>query len=282
MRIMRRMALLSVAVMTVAMAAGAGGTASAETAVPGEMVVYRAGEAVPESELVDLGPPSELGGVVLEGDPKISARVDYANNGITGGVFQATTGKILVHFPFTEHATVLVGTVKVTDQWGNSATLTAGDSYFIQKGSDIIWEVNGPMVQKSFYNWTATPENPSPMRVYLKDSEVPQSELVDLGPPSNLGGVVLSGDPKISARMDYVNGPAAAGVFQATKGDILVKFPFTEHATVLNGSVTITDQTGKKHKFMPGDAYLIRQNTTVLWQVGGGKVQKSFFNIVEQ
>jgi uncharacterized protein len=253
------------------------------SAATAQMIVYRAGEKVPQAELVDLGPPAGLGGTVLEGDPKISARIDYAQGHLLAGVFQATRGKVLIHFPFTEHATILNGEVELTDAWGNSAHLGAGDSYFIRQGSIILWEVRGERVQKTFFN-RATENNPSPapMVIYKVHNEVAQLELTDLGPPANLGGTVVSGDPKISARIDYGDGIATAGVFQATRGDVLVDFPFTEHATVIKGAVTLTDNTGQTVRLSPGDSYLIKQDSVIFWQVARSFVQKSFFNVVEE
>jgi uncharacterized cupin superfamily protein len=245
------------------------------------MIVYRAGDEVPQSELIDLGPPAGLGGLVLEGDPKIAARVDYAEGALLAGVFQATRGKVLIHFPFSEHATILHGEVELTDEWGNSARLRPGDSYFITQGSNIVWEVRGRRVQKTFFNRTTGFDAPAPMIVYQKREEIAQSELIDLGPPEGLGGTVLSGDPKISARIDYGDGPATAGVFQATRGDVAILFPFTEHATVIQGAVTLTDETGRTARLDPGDSYLIKQNSSILWQVSRKLVQKSFFNVVE-
>ena len=245
------------------------------------MVVYKAGEPVSDSQLSDLGAPADLGGTVLDGDPKISARVDHAHDGVLAGVFQATRGKVLIHFPFTEHATILEGEVRLTDQWGNRHSLQAGDSYFIRQGSDILWEVRGPRVQKSFFNRTEPSDSPAPMIVYDAHDEVAQSEFVDLGAPEGLGGTVVSGDPQISARIDYADGPAAAGVFQATRGDVQIGFPFTEHATVLSGAVTLTDETGTQQRLRAGDSYLIRQTSSIFWQVGQSRVQKSFFNVVE-
>jgi uncharacterized protein len=254
----------------------------AAVASPPQMIVYRAGERVPESELVDLGPPEGLGGLVLEGDPKISVRVDYAQGNLLAGVFQATRGKVLIYFPFTEHATILNGEVELTDLWGNSAHLGAGDSYFITQGSIILWEVSGDRVQKTFSNRTMENDEPAPMVIYKKGDEVAQSELMDLGPPEGLGGTVLSGDPKISARIDYADGIAAAGVFQATRGDVLIDFPFTEHATVIKGAVTLTDETGQTVTLLPGDSYLIKQDSLIYWHVARSFVQKSFFNVVEE
>src|SRR5438034_1288094 len=112
----------------------------AATAAPVQMIVYRAGEKVPESELFDLGPPEGLGGAVLAGDPKISARIDYGDGPATAGVFQATRGEVQIHFPFTEHATVIEGAVTLTDETGQTARLGPGDSYLIKQDSSIFWQ----------------------------------------------------------------------------------------------------------------------------------------------
>jgi uncharacterized cupin superfamily protein len=120
------------------------------------------------------------------------------------------------------------------------------------------------------------------MVIYKKRDAVAQSELTDLGPPEDLGGTVVSGDPKISARIDYGDGIATAGVFQATRGDVLIDFPFTEHATVIDGAVTLTDETGQTATLGPGDSYLIKQDSLILWHVARRFVQKSFFSVVEE
>jgi uncharacterized protein len=247
----------------------------------GTMIVYRAGEKVRESELADLGAPGNLGGTVLEGDPMISARIDYAQGPLLAGVFQATRGKVRIHFPFTEHATILDGGVELTDQLGNNARLEAGDSYFIRQGSVILWEVRGQAVQKTFFNRTEQDDSPGPMIVYRAGDAIPESELTQLGFPESLGGTVLAGDPELSGRIDYQRGPATAGVFQATRGDVQIHFPFTEHATVVEGAVTLRDEAGRTQRLDPGDSYLIKQGSSVFWHVAKAYVQKSFFNVVE-
>jgi uncharacterized cupin superfamily protein len=253
---------------------------SAAVAAP-QMIVYRAGERVPESQLIDLGPPEVLGGIVLEGDPKISARIDYAEGNRLAGVFQATRGTVLIYFPLSEHATILNGEVELTDEWGNTTHLGAGDSYFITQGTIVLWEVHGERVQKTFFNRTMEDDTPAPMVIYKRRDEVGQSELIDLGPPEGLGGTVVSGDPKISARIDHHDGSATGGVFQATRGEVQIRFPFTEHATVIEGAVTLTDDTGQTARLLPGDSYLILQDSAIFGQVARGFVQKSFFNFVD-
>ena len=118
------------------------------------MIVYQPNAAVPDSDLVDLGAPEALGGKVLEGSPKISARVDFNEDGMMAGIFEATTGTAEVHFPFTEHATILEGEVTITDASGQSHTFRPGDSYLIEQGQVVIWDVRGERVRKSFLNVT--------------------------------------------------------------------------------------------------------------------------------
>ncbi len=120
------------------------------------MIVYQPKVAVPDAELVDLGAPEALGGKVLSGTPKISARIDVNADGMMGGIFEATTGTVEVTFPFTEHATILEGEVTITDASGQSHTFRPGDSYLIEQGQVVIWEVQGERVRKSFFNVTQT------------------------------------------------------------------------------------------------------------------------------
>lgn len=118
------------------------------------MIVYEKKLHVPDSDLVDLGDPADLGGTVLEGSPRISARVDFQQEGLLAGIFEATTGVVRIDFPFTEMATIIEGQVELTDEAGNHATLKPGDSYFIRQGEIIRWEVKGRRVRKLFYNFT--------------------------------------------------------------------------------------------------------------------------------
>ena len=117
------------------------------------------------------------------------------------------------------------------------------------------------------------------MIVYQPSTTVADAELVDLGAPEGMGGKVLQGSPKISARIDFNQDGMMAGIFEATRGTVEVTFPFTEHATIIAGEVTITDASGQSHTYRPGDSYLIKQGQVVIWDVQGERVRKSFFNI---
>jgi uncharacterized protein len=119
------------------------------------------------------------------------------------------------------------------------------------------------------------------MQIYPLPSLIPDEQLVELGDPAGLGGQVLQGTPRISARVDLQEGGMTAGIFEATTGTVRIHFPFTEHATILEGEVRITDESGRAHTYGPGDSYLIRQGQVVLWEVAGPRVRKSFFNLAQ-
>ncbi|WP_002629473.1 cupin domain-containing protein [Cystobacter fuscus] len=118
------------------------------------MIVYSPRRRVDESLLRPLGPPEDIGGEVLEGNPVLSARVDFSEQGMMAGIFKSTTGKVRIHFPFTEHATILEGEVTLTDETKQTRTLKKGDSYFIRQGQTVVWDVKGKHVIKSFFNIT--------------------------------------------------------------------------------------------------------------------------------
>jgi hypothetical protein len=126
------------------------------------------------------------------------------------------------------------------------------------------------------------PSTQSAMRVYSPNETLDPSTFAPLGSPEALGGEVLEGTPALSGRIDFSDRGMTAGIFKATTGIVRIVFPFSEHATILEGEVTLTDEAGQSHTFKKGDSYFIRQGQIMLWEVKGEHVIKSFFNVTEQ
>ena len=127
------------------------------------MKVYSLNSAGPEVELpVFPGTAEDLGGQVLEGSVRLRVHIDFQQDGMTAGVFEASAGKVSILFPFSEHATILEGEVTLTDEAGHSHTFKPGDSYFIHKGQRIIWDVKSPRVRKSFFHFHSQPDAAPP------------------------------------------------------------------------------------------------------------------------
>lgn len=284
---MSRTILSVFAALTTASACGGADPAASEAAIAEGttplaaatgLVIYPRGVAIPDCELTDLGPPEGLGGAVLSGDPRISARVDHVDGPLTAGVFQATRGTVMIHFPFTEHATIIAGTVTLTDPTGQRAELRPGDSYVIGQGTDILWEVSGARVQKSFLNRVEPVDVPGPMRIHRRGHAVPDAELVALGAPEAIGGVTLAGTPQVSARFDGARVATEAGIMRVTRGLVSVPFPFTGHAAVTDGRLDLTGPDGREYVLREGDAYLVTVGTEVLWDISRAATEQSFFH----
>ncbi|WP_395812082.1 cupin domain-containing protein [Archangium minus] len=148
-------------------------------------------------------------------------------------------------------------------------------------GEQIQGESDGLGTRAAALEGGESAPRPKKMIVYSTREKVDDSKFVWLGPPEAMGGQVLEGNPRLYGRIDYNNGGVTAGIFKATKGKIRVTFPFSEHATILEGKVTITDESGQSHTFKEGDSYFIRQGQVVIWEVKGKEVIKSFYNVVE-
>lgn len=127
----------------------------------------------------------------------------------------------------------------------------------------------------------ATEASERKMIVYTPGPIRDTSGFVSLGSAASLGGKVLEGDVQVSGRVDFLSGGMTAGLFMATRGKVEINFPFTEHATILEGEVTLTDEAGQSHTYKPGDSYFIKQGQIIIWDVKVDRVIKSFFNIVE-
>lgn len=122
---------------------------------------------------------------------------------------------------------------------------------------------------------------PPGMVIYSPKERLHPETFKSFGSPGDLGGKVLSGDPQLSGRIDFMQGPETAGLFMATTGVVEINFPFTEHATIVDGEVTLTDTaTGEVRSLKVGDSYFITQGQVILWDVKGKHVIKSFYNVV--
>lgn len=246
----------------------------------GNIILYESGVAVPESELSPLD-PADLGGTV-EGDVQWSGRVDLFENGLMGGVFQATRGRYSVLYVGALHATVHFGQVILTDELG-SHLLNVGDSWLATKGTKVQFEVQGPRFQMSFLGNFNSEDAPGPVFLYQKGRGVPQSELSPFGVPDGLDVIALEGNPVFNGRIDYEQGPSFGGVFQSSRGSYWIKkSDLVEHNTFLRHEVLITEAaTGKLFRVRPGDSLLFRAGTSYVVETNGLAFQDNFFAVTQ-
>ena len=63
--------------------------------------------------------------------------------------------------------------------------------------------------------------------------------------------------------------------------DIIATYPYTEHATVLEGEVELTVAGGEPQRFAPGDSWFVKQGTEVEWKILTPRFVKHYLANVE-
>ena len=65
-----------------------------------------------------------------------------------------------------------------------------------------------------------------------------------------------------------------------TRGKFRMTYPFDEHATVVEGSVTLTDEsTGIAQTYHVGDGWFVRKGTPILWEVTSDRFVKNYLAV---
>lgn len=112
----------------------------------------------------------------------------------------------------------------------------------------------------------------------------PLPPLQDIGCVSNLGATVVAGDPQVGVAMifgtptDNLN----SGIFSCTRGSFVMEYPFTEHATVWEGCVTLTNQnSGQSVQYQAGDSWFVEKGTPVHWEITSDRFVKHYLAVVE-
>lgn len=119
------------------------------------------------------------------------------------------------------------------------------------------------------------------MKPLLLNTTLPEMALI--GSVTHLGSKVIEGDPQASIAM-VDGGPedaVACGIFKCTKGVFSMQYPFTEHATILQGELRLKDlDTGEVNTFGPGDSWFVKQGSNVEWHVISEFFVKHYFSVV--
>jgi uncharacterized cupin superfamily protein len=114
-----------------------------------------------------------------------------------------------------------------------------------------------------------------------QDDAVP--ELESWGTVADLGSEILEGECKASGKMVFgaPDAAVACAYFAVTRGRFRMVYPFTEHAVVVEGQVTLThESSGASSTYGPGDGWFIQKGTPVVWEIAGERFVKNYLSIV--
>ena len=89
----------------------------------------------------------------------------------------------------------------------------------------------------------------------------PVPDLQPIGSVSLLGATPTAGDPRRA--MIYGEPQDAFTCGLRPLRSFTMTYPFTEHATVLEGEVELTVAGGEPQRFAPGDSWFVKQGTEV-------------------
>lgn len=101
-----------------------------------------------------IGSVENLGAKIISGEVKAYALGTFGapTDPVSSGYFAVTKGSFQMVYPFNEQATIVQGAVKLTDvTTGISKVYLAGDSWFVTKGTEVIWEVETDHCMKHFF-----------------------------------------------------------------------------------------------------------------------------------
>jgi len=105
------------------------------------------------SRLDDWGSVAALGSEIIEGECRASGTLVHGTSDapLSCGFFACTRGSFRMVYPFNEHATVVEGRVSLTDEvTGETRTYGVGDSWFIAKGTPILWRIETERFAKNY------------------------------------------------------------------------------------------------------------------------------------
>jgi len=96
------------------------------------------------NELDHWGSIADLGSQIVEGEVNAFGKMTFGapTDPISAAYFGTNQGKFRMTYPFSEQATLLSGELVLTDEsTGITTRFQAGDSWFVEKGTPVLWEV---------------------------------------------------------------------------------------------------------------------------------------------
>lgn len=193
--------------------------------------------------------------------------LDDADNGLMVGFWACSpmTGR-MGPWSTNEVMILLEGAVTVDHADGSQLDVTAGDAFFIPKGTVCSWRQEGDLKKLFVIHRDSSgrvPENAHSLRARKID---PASPLLPTDGPDE--ALLESPPPRCheAIAFTYLTGQLTAGVWSATPYRRAAHpFPRHEMMHILDGSVTLLDDAGRAETFVQGDTCFVPKGAVVGW-----------------
>ncbi|WP_179402483.1 cupin domain-containing protein [Burkholderia guangdongensis] len=107
-------------------------------------------------------------------------------------------------------------------------------------------------------------------------------QLDSWGTVADLGSTITEGEAKASGHVHFgtPTSPVSAGYFACTKGKFEMVYPFSEHATVVEGECTLLNRTtGEAVHYKAGDGWFIEKGTPIAWDIQSERFVKHYMAV---
>jgi uncharacterized cupin superfamily protein len=117
--------------------------------------------------------------------------------------------------------------------------------------------------------------------VPIKQGSKP-ADLESWGTVDSLGATIVEGEARIAGKMVHgaPDSPVSCGYFSCTRSVFRMVYPFDEHAVVVEGAVTLTNEaTGVSTRYEVGDSWFVTRGTPVTWRIETDSFTKNYLAV---
>jgi uncharacterized cupin superfamily protein len=215
--------------------------------------------------LEDWGPMPKDDLIAGSGQQYGRLLLDDAATGLAVGVWACSpmTGR-MGPWSTNEVMILLEGSVVIDHEDGSSLEATAGDAFFIPKGTVCSWRQEGDLKKIFVIHSDSSGLTPPPgLRARKIDLAPPQEP----SPPPD-ASVLLGPAPECREAVAFTDltGQLTAGLWSATPYERkVIPFPRHELMRILDGTATFTDGAGRSEIFAPGDTVFVPMGAHYGW-----------------
>ncbi len=192
--------------------------------------------------------------------------------GLTVGVWTTTSmQERFGPYPGDEFMCILEGNVTIVGKDGRETLIKEGETFCVQNGMPVSWKQEG-FLRKFFITYNRTdgilPKiNPDAKDAFVLNQDTLSNALQELDTPFPFE---TSGKaPSQSDAPVFVNDTenVHVGMWESAPFESAMKpFPCSEFVQLLDGEISITEQSGQTHSFGPGDVFFIPVGTICSWK----------------